>query len=208
MRQRGYKVQPTPSAFDDLLQPLWCPLYGGIQDRLQLKLLAQLKERYKDEQKALMANALILWQGQTVANLKQHIEGETQNLFAEILDDANGPVYFWRDRDVIVLRRWVKLLIGEGVDAKQLSPTEEKDTYEFVKKLRLDYHHGFVSPKVLRDLAALGDTPSSSVMSSRLLKKWVEEGKLKKIRKGLYQFTKPETSHISEELLKRLEEIQ
>ena len=53
-------------------------------------------------------------------------------------------------------------------------------------------------------MADLGNTKSSHVMSSQLLKKWADEGKLKKIRKGLYQFVKPEVSYSFEELLKRL----
>lgn len=179
-------------------------LYGGVQDELQLKLLSQLKERYEDEQKALIANALILWQGQPVANLKSYIEGETQNLFVEILKDIDGPIFYYQEKDTIVLRRWVKVLLGEGKESKQLTADEEKDTYEFVKKIRLDYHHGYVTPKDLRDMASLGNTKSSHVMSSQLLKKWTEEDKLKKIRKGLYQFIKPEVSYSSEELLKRL----
>jgi predicted HTH transcriptional regulator len=179
-------------------------LYGGIQDKLQLKLLGQLRERYKNEQKALIANALVLWRGQPVANLKQYIEGEAKNLFVEILRDINGPIFYYQEKDTIVLRRWAKVLLGEGKESKQLTAAEEKDTYEFVKKIRLDYHHGYVTPKDLRDLADLGHTKSSRVMSSQLLKRWTKEGKLKKIRKGLYQFIKPEVSYSFDEFLKRL----
>lgn len=179
-------------------------IYGGIQDKAQLKLLVQLRERYTDEQKALIANALVLWRGQPVANLRQYIEGEAQNLFAEVLRDINGPIFYYKEKDTIVLRRWVKVLLGEGKASKQLTPAEEEDVYEFVKKIRLDYHHGYVSPKDFRDIADLGHTSSSQVMSSQLLNKWVKENKLKKIRKGLYQFIKPEVSYSVEELLKEL----
>jgi len=181
-------------------------LYGGIQNKSQLKLFNQLKEKYKDEQKALIANALVLWEGLSVAQLKQYIEGESEKLFIEILSDINGPIFFYREKDTIVLRRWVKVLLGEGKESKQLSAAEEKDTFEFVKKIRLEYHHGYVTPKDLRDIADLGHTKSSQVMSSQLLKKWADEGKLKKIRSGLYQFIKPVTSYSFEELLKRLRE--
>ncbi len=179
-------------------------LFGGVQDKMQLKLLQQLKERYKDEQKALIANALILWREQPVANLKQYIEGEGQNLFIEILRDINGPIFYYQEKDEIVLRRWVRVLLGEGKDSKQLTAAEEKDTYELVKKIRVKYHHGYVTPKDLRDIADLGHTQSSQVMSSQLLKKWTAEGKLKKKRKGLYEFIKPEVTFGIEELLKKL----
>lgn len=179
-------------------------IYGGTKDKAQLKLLSQLKERYTDEQKALIANALVLWRGQPVANLRQYIEGEAQNLFAEVLRDINGPIFYYKEKDTIVLRRWVKVLLGEGKASKQLTPAEEEDVYEFVKKIRLDYHHGYVTPKDLRDMADLGHTSSSRVMSSQLLNKWVKENKLRKIHKGLYQFIKPEVSYRVEEFLKEL----
>jgi predicted HTH transcriptional regulator len=156
-------------------------LYGGIQDKLQLKLLGQLRERYKDEQKALIANALILWRDLPVANLKQYIEGDAQNLFIQILADMNGPIFYYKEKDSIVLRRWVKVLLGEGKESKKLTAAEEVDTLEFIKKICTDYHHGYVTPKNLRDLADLGNTHSSKVMSSKLLKKWAKEGKLKKM---------------------------
>lgn len=179
-------------------------LYGGIQNKAQIKLLSQLKEKYNDEQKALIANALVLWRGQSVTNIRKFIEGESQEIFIQVLRDLSGPVFYYEKNDEIVLRRWVKVLIGEGKDSKQLTAAEEKDSYEFIRELRLKYHHGFVTPKELRDLADLGDTKSSQVMSSQILKKWTNEGKLKQVRKGLYQFTETKTPLSFEEFLKRM----
>lgn len=180
-------------------------VYGGTKDKVQLKLLSQLRERYKDEQKALIANALVLWRGQPVANLRQYIEGEAKNLFAEVLRDINGPIFYYKEKDTIVLRRWVEVLLGEGKASKQLTPAEEEHVYESVKKIRLNYYKGYVTPKDLRDAADLGNTSSSQVMSSQLLSKWVKENKLIKIRKGTYQFIEPQVSYDSvEEFLKEL----
>lgn len=170
-------------------------IYGGTTDKVQLKLLGQLRERYKDEQKALVANALVLWRGQPVTTLRQYMEGEAKNLFAEVLRDINGPIFYHRETDTIVLRRWVRVLLGEGKASKQLTPAEEEDVHDLVRKICLDYHHGYVSPKQFRDLADLGHTSSSRVMSSKLLNKWVKEGKLEKIRKGVYKFIEPEVSY-------------
>jgi hypothetical protein len=66
----------------------------------------------------------------------------------------------------------------------------------------LKYHHGFITSKELRNLAALGHTQSAKVMSSNLLKKWEAIGEVKRIRYGVYQFIRPETTSPLEALLK------
>jgi predicted HTH transcriptional regulator len=145
-------------------------LYGGTEDRLQLTLLKQLREMYKDEHKALMANALVLWSGQPVKIIKRYIEGESQALFIEILKDLRSPIFYYRENEEIVLRRWFKVLLAEGKESKQLTAAEEKDAFEFARDIQTKYHNGFLTPKDLRDLLDLGDTQSSHVMSSKLLK--------------------------------------
>jgi hypothetical protein len=46
-------------------------LYGSPQNRIQLRLLNRLREFYPDEQKALIANALVLWRGRSVTDIRQ-----------------------------------------------------------------------------------------------------------------------------------------
>ncbi len=163
-------------------------IYGGPQDRAQLRILQRLREMYPDEQKALIANALVLWRGHPVSHIRQYIDGESSRTFAEVLADLNGPIFYYQEKDEIVLRRWVRVLIGEGKDSKQLSAAEEEDLLGFASKMQMQYHHGYITPKQLRELAAMGHTPSETVLSSEILKKWQQAGKIKKIKKGLYQF--------------------
>ena len=169
-------------------------LYGGSQDKTQIKLLTRLKELYKDEHKALIANALVLWRGQPVSNIKNYIDGDSLPLLVDVLNDTRGPIFYYSEKDELVLRRWVRVLIGEGKDSKQLSAAEGKDILEFARKIRLQYDHGFVTPKDLRYLADMGDTKSEKVLSSELFKKWEKKGEVKRIRKGLYQFEQPKTT--------------
>jgi len=177
-------------------------LYGGTKNAIHLRLLQQLREKYKDEQKALLAQALVLWCGKSASTIKEYVEGESEHLFIEILKDLNGPVFYWESNDQIALRRWVKILLGEGKDTKKLTDAEEKDKLKFIKEIQLKYHHGFITPKELRDLADLGHTKSAKVMSSNLLKKWEAIGEVKRIRHGVYQFIRPETTPPLEVLLK------
>jgi hypothetical protein len=166
-------------------------IYGGSQDRTQLRVFQRLKEMYSDEQKVLIANALVLWRGQTVSNIRQYVDGESSRTFAEVLADLHGPIFYYEKNDQIVLRRWVRVLIGEGKDSKQLSAAEEADLFDFASKIHIEYDRGYITPKELRDDAGMGNTPSEVVLSSQILKRWKEQGKVKRFKKGLYQFTKP-----------------
>jgi predicted HTH transcriptional regulator len=178
-------------------------IYGGTDNKMQVKLLHQLRDKYTDEKKALIANALVLWSGEPVANIAKYIEGESQNIFIDILRDANGPIFYWKERDQIVLRRWVKILLGEGKESKQFTQAEEDDTFEFLRDIQTKYHRGYVTPKDLRELAALGDTKSAQVMSSQLLKKWEKEKKVTRVKKGTYTFSEQKIESSLEEFLKR-----
>jgi predicted HTH transcriptional regulator len=174
-------------------------LYGGAQNRAQLRVFQRLKEMYGDEHKALIANALVLWRGHTVSSIQQYIDGESSRTFAEVLADLHGPIFYYQKNDQIVLRRWVRVLLGEGKDSKQLSAAEEEDLLEFASKMQVEYHHGYITPKQLRDYAGMGDTPSEVVLSSQILKRWTQQ---RKIKKGLYQFAKKEPAVDVNELVK------
>jgi len=163
-------------------------LYGGSQDRQHLRVFHRLKEMYHDEHEALIAHALVLWRGHTVSAIRQYVDGESSRIFAEVLADLNGPIFYYQQNDQIVLRRWVRILLGEGKDSKQLSPVEEEELLEFASKMQMDYHNGYLTPKELRGYAGMGDTPSEVSLSSQILKRWTTLGKITKIKKGLYRF--------------------
>jgi predicted HTH transcriptional regulator len=165
-------------------------LYASAQDRQQLRVFERLKEMYHDEHKALIANALVLWRGHTVSSIRQYVDGESSHTFAEVLADLNGPIFYYQKKDEIVLRRWVRILLGEGKDSKQLSVDEEEELLEFASKIHMDYNRGYITPKELREHAGMGHTPSEVVLSSQILKRWTTQGKVKKVKKGLYQFLK------------------
>ena len=164
-------------------------LYGGTQNRIQLRLLNRLRQLYPDEQKALIANALILWRGRSVSDIKPYVDGDSSGLFAEVLMDTNGPIFYYREKDQIIPKRWVRILLSEGKDSKQLTPAEEAELQAFARKIRTEYYHRYITPKELRELARMGNTAAEQVLSSKLLKKWSDSGVVKKERRGLYKFT-------------------
>jgi hypothetical protein len=179
-------------------------LYTSAQDRQQLRVFERLKEKYHDEQKALIANALVLWRGHPVSRIQQFVDGESSHTFAEVLSDLDGPIFYDQKKDEIVLRRWVRILLGEGKDSKRLSPDEEEDLLESASKSHMTQHRGYITPKQLRGHAGMGDTPSEVVLTSEILKRWISQGKIKKVKKGVYQFVNKPSEDRREALRKAL----
>jgi ATP-dependent DNA helicase RecG len=163
-------------------------LHGGNRNRVQLRLLERLQDIYPDPQKALIANALVIWRSRPLSEVRGFIDGESLPVFAEVLGDPAGPIFYWQEHDRIIIRRWVRVLLDEGKDSKTLTAAEEMDLYEFAYKLRTKYSRGLFSPRELRVLAAMGETASERTVMSKLLKRWISEGRVRKIGRGLYEF--------------------
>jgi len=121
-----------------------------------------------------------------------------------VLADLDGPIFYYREKDQIILRRWVRILLGEGQETKQLSAEEEEDLLDLAKRLQLEYHRGYLTPKKLRDLAGMSHTNSEIVQSSQILKRWVDQGKIQRIKKGVYKFEETEASSDVTKLMKAL----
>lgn len=181
-------------------------LYGGTRNEMQLRLLRRIQDLYPDPQKALIAFALVLWRNMPLSEIRQYIDGESAALFAEVITDLNGPVFYIPDQDRLVLSRWVRVLVEEGKDSKTLTPAEEQRLYDLAYDLTTQYDQGLFTPKRLRELAELGETASDRTTSSNLLKKWLAEGKIKKARKGVYEFVARRVTHVDvKRLLERLQ---
>lgn len=163
-------------------------LYGGVTDPLQLRLRNRLATIYRDRPRALIAHALVLWADQPVANIRKYIDGESLPLFAQVLGDLNGPIFYYKEADRIVLRRWAATLLEEGKDSKRLTIPEEEDLLNFAYGLQTEYHHGVITPAELRKFASMGDTPSEKSMSSEILRRWVKAGIVDRVRRGEYRF--------------------
>jgi predicted HTH transcriptional regulator len=163
-------------------------LYGGTSDPVQLRLLQRIQETYSDPHKALIAYALVLWRSRPLSEIRNFIDGESLPVFAEVISDLNGPIFYWQEQDRIVLRRWARVLLDEGKDSKTLTLAEEKDLYDLAYDLRTRYYRGVLTPKDLRKLADMGETASERTVSANLLSKWVAEGKIRRTSKGVYEF--------------------
>lgn len=165
-------------------------IYGGTTNKVQLKLYNRIKELYPNEQKALIAYALILWREEPVSTIRNYIDCDSVPVFAEVLKDLNGPIFYYQKDDKIVLNRWARIVLEEGKDSKSFTVAEEEQLYNFAYDIQTKYHDGFMTSKEFRDLAHMGDTRSEITLCSILLKKWVNAGKLNKVKKGTYKFIK------------------
>lgn len=163
-------------------------LYGGVSNNIQLRLFKRINEIYPSVQKALIAHALILWNSQPVSQIRGYIDSESAPLFAEVLNDHDGPIFFYEKEDRIVLQRWVRVLLEEGKDSKSFTVAEEEQLYKFTYEMQSKYNNFLITSREFRKMAHMGDTKSEIVLSSTLLKKWVKEKKVDKIKKGVYKF--------------------
>jgi predicted HTH transcriptional regulator len=164
--------------------------YGGSQDETALRLFDRCRDIYRDDQKALIAQALVLWRDRPVADIRDFIDGEFARQFAEVLSSLEGPSFYYKKNDQITLRRWAAVLIGEGKDSKILSPAEDKDLRDFAYDMQTKFHGGFITPKELRRLGAMANTKSEQVLSSTILKNWERDGTVKRVRRGQYRFVR------------------
>lgn len=171
-------------------------IYCGPQDERHARLLARLMEKYPEERKALIAFALILWRDNPVKEIQNFIDGESAKQFAEVLSDTFGPIFYFKDDDRIYLRRWAKILLGEGKDSKTHTPAEEADLFRLAYKMQLRSQGGIITPKRLRDLGDMGETASAKSLSSSLLAKWANDGHVMKLKTGMYRFQAKEVDDL------------
>lgn len=180
-------------------------IYGGMQDKTYLRLLDRSKELYRDDQKALIAQALVLWRDKPVSEIRNYVDGDFSRQFAEVLSGLEGPIYYYAKGDKITLMRWATVLLGEGKDSKALSPAEEERLRKFAYEHRTKYFDGYITPKELRSLADMSNTRSEMTLSSTILRRWEKQGYVKKVGNGKYKFIT--MLSLSKEFLNLLEQF-
>jgi hypothetical protein len=160
-------------------------LHGGRDDERQLRLLEQLRANYRDEQKALLAHALVLWRGQPLASIRRFVDEAHAQVVAEIFTDQDGPVFYSQKPDRVYLRRWARVLVQEGKDSKALAEHEEEDLY---RRALVRAAGKAITTHEIRRLAAMGDSNSARSITSKLLTRWHGEKRIERVKRGVYRF--------------------
>jgi predicted HTH transcriptional regulator len=182
-------------------------LFSETSNEVLLRLLARIREVYKEEQKSLIAFALVLWRHKKVEEIRNYIDGDFSRQFAEVLSSLDGPIIYDEQGDRILLTRWAMVLLGEGLNSKGLSSAEEKRLKEIAYDLCCEYHEAEITPERLRSLAQMGNTPSERSLSSKILTSWEKDGLLRKERKGHYRWIKKTGEPDKNVLLTRLKKL-
>ena len=168
-------------------------LHASVLDEKNRKALDAIRQRYGDTEKSQIAFSLVLWQHKSVEEIKQYIDGETQKRFLEIIQDVNGPIYYYKEQNRFILNRWIKILIEDGTASKALTAGEEKWLFNIAFNLSVKYEGGIITPKRLRELGELGNSRSAKTQCSVLLQKWRNEGRIVPDQKrGVYRFVESE----------------
>lgn len=164
-------------------------LYGGEHRDNQIRLLERTIEAYRDEQKGLIAFALILWREKPVAEIRKYVDGDFSRQFAQVLSSVEGPVLYNQRDDKIILKRWASVLLGQGQDSMGFTSTEEDVLKTMAFSVCRKYSSGELTPRMLRELGQMGNTRSEQTLSSSILRRWVAEGLLQRLARGRYKFS-------------------
>lgn len=162
------------------------------QNSKQIDVLKKLKAQYKDESKAIMALSLVLWKDKKVEEIRNYIDDEYISIFAELIDDIKGPVFYYRDTDSLILNRWVDVLLNHGQESKAFTVHEKNFFYSFCYKMSKKYDAYIITPKDIRTFTHLGNSRSEQSQCSALFSEWEAEGKVVRVKKGIYKFVRNE----------------
>jgi predicted HTH transcriptional regulator len=162
----------------------------GLGSQRLKRVYSTIQEQYgKKSEKSLIAYALVLWRDKPFSEIAKSFDTHESKVAAEIISDFKGPVYYWKQGDQITLYRWVKVLLEEGKASKSFTAYEEKQLFDWMQELQNKYYGGLISPKEFRELAHLSDSQSDRSLTSKTLKRWDKEGKIKRVERGVYKFT-------------------
>lgn len=180
-------------------------LFGGASNHLVVRLREQLVALYEDERKSLIALALVLWRDKSIEEIRGFLDEESRELVSEIIEDPRGPVLFLTGNEQLFLARWVRVLLGEGKDTRQLGRAEERRLLEAVYDYSQRYGDGEMTTGELRQIAGLGESKSAQTMSSNILARWREQGLVERVQRGRYRFVRRPEKSATKELMDRLE---
>lgn len=164
----------------------------GYNSIRHAKTLNTLQEYYRnDKEKSLIAFSLVLWNKKPFSEIAGYFDAHESKLAAEIIDDIKGPVFFWKEKDTLLLHRWVKVLIEEGKASKEFTVYEETQLLEKCRTFQTKYNSGYITAKDFREIAHLSNSLSDKSLTSRTLGRWKRNGDIRQISKGNYQFNQP-----------------
>lgn len=179
-------------------------LPSGVKDDRRLRLLERCRQVYDNEEEALMSMALVLWRERGLEEVAKYVDDEYADTFARVLVGSKSPVSVDFSTKELKLKRWAEVLIGEGQDSKKLSKEEEQELEHAARQYAQEEGDGMIAPKDLRRLAGMGNSSSERTQSSRILKRWEQNGKVEKVRHGKYAFSEKIDLQKLEEFMSRV----
>ncbi len=162
--------------------------FGLDSSRLK-KVYSTIQEQYgENTEKSLIAYALVLWRDKPFSEITKYFDTYESKVAAEIISDLTGPVFYWEEEDKITLYRWVKVLLEEGKSSRNFTPSEEVQLFNWCQEFHNKYYRGLITPKEFRARAHMSDSQSDQSLTSKTLKRWEKEGKIKRVKRGVYKF--------------------
>lgn len=149
-------------------------------------IFARLLEIYGNQEKARVAQALLLWREKPWSEIQLYLDEGYKHIANEVLNHKDCPVLQYDDR--IYTRRWAKIAL-EGQVTKEFSEAEKNGALHMLKSLTSQGNRGgFISSEEAKKIMGLSNTKQESGQIGKLFNEWKKRGLVKKIKNGQWQF--------------------
>lgn len=199
--QHGHPPPKVISESAGQYQRWKCIFFRRDREARDTKLFERLRGNYHDERKALLATALVHWHHEPLSAIRQYVDDESLELFADVMSDPVGPVIADPEHDRVLLRRWAEVLMGHGQDSKALDSAEEEAVKNQVYMRHRGNRERIFTLRDVREIAGMGSTDAEQVLSSNLVKKWCQSGEVTRKSHGKYCFVAPPKIHRQQDLM-------
>ncbi len=162
-------------------------LYSVPPDKHLLGLIERIKVVFPQSECWRLATAIVLWRDQTWGKIFEKLDPHYQRIANKLQQSKDSPFFIYNDQ--VILKRWAKVAL-QGQISMKFTPTEEQMWKQFLSGIAKDMNpHGVIEFSEIRTMLGLSSTGSENAFLSNLLKRWEDEGVVKrKEKKGQWKF--------------------
>lgn len=149
-------------------------------------LFARLIEIYGNQERARVAQALLLWREKPWSEIQVYLDEGYKHVAKEVLAHKDCPVLQYDDR--VYTRRWAKIAL-EGQVTKEFTEAEKNSAYQLLKSITFQgTRGGFITSDEAKKIIGLSNTKQESGQIGKLFNEWKKHNLVKKIKNGQWQF--------------------
>lgn len=164
-------------------------LYNNQTDANIQLVIEKLRQLYPLQGDAVrLITAMVLWKDKKWTDIKTRLDQHFQSLAERLISKKESPIILDEERDELFLKRWLIVALEDGKASKALTMSEERNLYKILLGFSSKFANGMITNTEVREMMGLSNTAAERQQVSRLLGKWLKEGKIKRVKKGEWKF--------------------